>query len=147
MNAYRLTNKFNIKWIRPFKFVRLPTKFLSIYTFAKRGPGDIENLQEVKCFQTHLKSRWNGRWKLEHNLKQLVSNDLSTLFIKNASVPSPSSPHKNTLAFRRWKTNAAFWRNKWKSLTRRKHSNPPSHTHKKEQLLSQYVIEFLFATT
>ena len=37
----------SIKWIRPFKFVRLPTKFLSMYTFAKRGPGNIENLPET----------------------------------------------------------------------------------------------------
>ena len=49
-------NLINIKWIRPFKFVRLPTKFLSIYTFAKRGPENIENLQDF-FFQTHLKSR------------------------------------------------------------------------------------------
>ena len=46
-NAYRLTNMINIKWIRRFKFVRLPTKFLCIYTFVKRGPGNIENLQET----------------------------------------------------------------------------------------------------
>ena len=40
-------NLINIKWIRPFKFVRLPTKFLSMYTFAKRGPGNKGNLQET----------------------------------------------------------------------------------------------------
>ena len=40
-------NLINIKWIRPFKFDRLPTKFLSMYTFAKRGYGNIENLQET----------------------------------------------------------------------------------------------------
>ena len=40
-------NLINIKWIRPFKFDRLPTKFLSMYTFAKRGHGNIENLQET----------------------------------------------------------------------------------------------------
>ena len=51
-------NLINIKWIRPFKFVRLPTKFLSMYTFAKRRPGNIENLQDTgQFFQTHLKSR------------------------------------------------------------------------------------------
>ena len=38
-------NLINIKWIRPFKFVRLPTKFLSMYTFAKRG--NLKNLQET----------------------------------------------------------------------------------------------------
>ena len=43
-------NLINIKWIRPFKFVRLPTKFLSMYTFAKRGHGNIENLQETFFF-------------------------------------------------------------------------------------------------
>ena len=46
-NVYRLTNMIDIKWVRPFKFIRLPTKFLSMYTFAKRGPGNIENLQET----------------------------------------------------------------------------------------------------
>ena len=43
-------NLIDIKWIRPFKFVRLPTKFLSMYTFAKRGPGNKENLQETGQF-------------------------------------------------------------------------------------------------
>ena len=38
-------NLINIKWISPFKFVQLPAKFLSMYTFSKRGPGNIENLQ------------------------------------------------------------------------------------------------------
>ena len=40
-------NLINIKWIRLFKFVRQPTNFMNMYTFAKRGPGNIENLQQT----------------------------------------------------------------------------------------------------
>ena len=40
-------NLINIKWIRPFKIDRLPTKFLSMYTFAKIGPGNVEHLEET----------------------------------------------------------------------------------------------------
>ena len=47
-------NLVNIKWIGSFKFVRLPTKFLSMYTFAQNGHRNIEN---QFFFQTHLKSR------------------------------------------------------------------------------------------
>ena len=46
-NAYRLINMINIKWIRPFKFVRLPPKFLSMYTFAKKRTWEHKNLQET----------------------------------------------------------------------------------------------------
>ena len=99
-------NLINIEWIRPFKFVRLPTKFSSMNTFAKREPANIENLQEqVKIFQTHLKSRWKGRWKLEHTLP--ISIDISTWFTKMLLL-LPPHPHTNTLAFRLWKTIAAF---------------------------------------
>ena len=39
----------NKLWIMPFKIVHQPIKFLSMYilVFAKRGPGNIENLQET----------------------------------------------------------------------------------------------------
>ena len=30
-----------------FQIVRLPTNFLSMYTFAKKGPGNIEHLEET----------------------------------------------------------------------------------------------------
>ena len=46
-NAYRFTNMINIKWNSPFKFVRLPTKFLSMYIFSKRAPGNLDDLQET----------------------------------------------------------------------------------------------------
>ena len=47
LNYWRGVYLITIIWITPFKFIRLPTKFLSMHTFAKRGPGNIENLQET----------------------------------------------------------------------------------------------------
>ena len=48
-NSLVAAHMIKIKWIRPFKFIRLPTKFLSMYTFATRVPGN-ENLQETGPF-------------------------------------------------------------------------------------------------
>ena len=62
--------------------IHLPQECLGMKIYKK----------QVHFFQTHLKSRWKGSWKLEHTLKQPISNGVSTLFTKKASVPSPLSP-------------------------------------------------------